>query len=89
MSDNLRHSQLVEQMIHETPWKDQPWARAALMIAARAIRRGRHLTEREKLENLAASFEDEPGDTPEERAASAKTAKWLRGAISKLTTEKP
>jgi hypothetical protein len=42
---------LIDTMLSEAPWKDQMWARGALMIAARAIRRGRHLTASEKLEN--------------------------------------
>lgn len=45
-------AKLVEVMIQQKPWKDQMWARAALAIAARAIRRGRRLTEQEKWENL-------------------------------------
>ena len=45
-------AKLVDAMVDIEPWKDQIWARSALMIAARAIRRGRHLTDQEKLENL-------------------------------------
>lgn len=48
-------AKLVESMIHQAPWKDHLWARGALAIAARAIRRCRLLSDREKLENLAAS----------------------------------
>ena len=47
-----------QAMIGQAPWKDRPWARLALSTAARAIWRGRHLTDREKLENLAAAIED-------------------------------
>lgn len=49
-------AQLVEAMISEIPYKDKPWARCALLVAARAIRRGRHLTEQEKLANLIAAI---------------------------------
>jgi hypothetical protein len=42
---------LIDTMLTEAPWKDQMWARGALMIAARAIRRGRHLSASEKLDN--------------------------------------
>ena len=45
-------AELVEAMLLETPWKEQMWARGALMMAARAIRRGRHLTNQERVENL-------------------------------------
>lgn len=51
-------AQLVDAMMNEKPWCDRLWARAALAIAARAIRRGRHLTASEKLLNLAAGMED-------------------------------
>lgn len=50
---------LIEQMIEQKPWRDQMWARGALMIAARAIRRGRHLSNAEKSDNLALAFEQE------------------------------
>ena len=42
-------AQLVEAMIQMDPWKEQMWSRGALMIAARAIRRGRHFTNAEKM----------------------------------------
>lgn len=45
-------AQLVEQMINQKPWSDHLMARGALSIAARTIRRGRHLSDREKLANL-------------------------------------
>lgn len=59
MSEENRevHAKMVEMMIHQRPWSEHQWARAALAIAAKAIRRGRHLTETEKLENLADAFE--------------------------------
>lgn len=52
-------AKLVEAMIHQAPWKNQQWARGALAIAARAIRRGRHLTDEEKLHNLADALADD------------------------------
>lgn len=55
-----RCAKLVEEMLTERPWKDKPWARCALATAARAIRRGRHLTESEKLDNLMAAMAEEP-----------------------------
>lgn len=56
--DQEQCAQLVEKMIKQKPYRDQVWARMALAVAARAIRRGRHLTERERLLNLAQSMED-------------------------------
>ena len=60
--DQEQCAKLVEAMIEQQPWKDQMWARCALFIAARAVRRGRHLTEREKLLNLADAMEEPGGD---------------------------
>lgn len=51
-------AKLVDDMLAEKLWADRIWARAALTFAARTIRRGRHLTEREKLLNLAAGMEE-------------------------------
>lgn len=45
-------AELVEAMLTMPPWSEQMWSRGALMIAARAIRRGRHLTDAEKMDNL-------------------------------------
>ena len=64
MSDNEQRvrehcAQIVEELRSSHPWNEKPWAKMALFIAARAIRRGRNLTAAEKLENLAKSFEDE------------------------------
>jgi predicted transcriptional regulator len=59
-----RCAKLLETLMAETPWRDQQWSRAALAIGARAIRRGRLLTDQEKLINLANSMEEdglEPG----------------------------
>jgi hypothetical protein len=51
-----RCAKLVEQLM-ETYEMDKPERRLALAIAARAIRRGRLLTEAEKLRNLASAME--------------------------------
>lgn len=52
-------AKLVEKLIDEKPWSDQLWARCALTIAARTIRRGRLLTNKEKINNLLrATFEE-------------------------------
>jgi hypothetical protein len=56
-------AKLVESLMDEKPWADKVWSRVALAIAARAIRRGRLLTEREKAENLIrAIYEPEDED---------------------------
>jgi hypothetical protein len=46
-------------MMDQQPWSEIEWARCAIASAARAIRRGRHLTFQEKNENLALAFEQE------------------------------
>lgn len=43
---------LIDQMLSEPAYRDDPKTRLSLMIAARAIRRGRHLTADEKRANL-------------------------------------
>lgn len=52
------NANLLMALMEEKPWKEKQWARCALAIGARAIKRGRLLTDREKLENLAKAFED-------------------------------
>lgn len=52
-------AKLCEDMITVKPYCDQPWARMALAVAARAIRRGRHLTSSEQLHNLADSMSED------------------------------
>lgn len=54
-----RSAKLIEDMIRRRPWSDKADVRMALSIAARAVRRGRHLTEAEQLENLAKSMEED------------------------------
>lgn len=49
-------ARLVEAMIDFPPWKKHLMARGALTLAAQAIRRGRHLTARERLANLKAAL---------------------------------
>ena len=81
-SEREAYARLVEAMIGQAPWKDQLWARTALAIAARSIRRGRHLTEAEKIENLAKSMEEElDGDSAEDRAEGQRAAAKLRELI--------
>lgn len=78
VSDQIRSNereiaaQLVEAMMDQSPWSDKIDARCALAIAARAIRRGRHLTNKERNENLAVEF-DKDGDH--------KTAELIRRLI--------
>lgn len=69
-NERERCARLVRQMMDEKPWVDQPWARMAISIAANAIKRGRHLTDQEKAENLAKAMEEE-GD-PDGVACAAK-----------------
>lgn len=63
---------LCEALMEQTPYNKQPWARVALAIAARAIRRGRHLTPTEQLENMAKAFEEE---------GSPEIAEKIRGRV--------
>ncbi len=61
MSEREQLAKLVEQMIEESPYNRWPQARMALAVAANAVRRGRHLTSREKMQNLVSALEeDEP-----------------------------
>jgi hypothetical protein len=85
MDEREKHARLVEVMMDQTPWRDYLWARSALAAAGAAIRRGRHLTEAEKLENLAKAMEEPIGnDTEEDRAegqrAAAKLREWAKAA---------
>lgn len=77
-------AKLVEMMIHEFPWSEQPYARMALAVAARAIRRGRHLTPAERMENLAKAAEADIADceTSEESEAMRKFAELLRSKFT-------
>jgi hypothetical protein len=54
---------LVEAMMDMTPWKDKMDVRCALAIAATAIRRGRHLTDKEKLDNLLRTVFEAKAET--------------------------
>lgn len=72
MSEREEAAKLVLAMMNQRPWCDQPWSRAALGAAARAIQRGRLLSEREKLLNLANAFaEDDPKDDVARRIREA------------------
>lgn len=81
-----RYASLVKEMIEQAPWRDKPDARMALTVAARAIVRGRHLTEAEKLRNLAAAMEADDID-PAEVGDLSKVTAWLRAEADKH--EKP
>jgi len=81
MTEAEKHAKLVRDMIDQKPWCDKPDARVALAIAARTILRGRHLTEAEKLRNLAASMEAEDVDDGLDMTA---TVERLRQEADKL-----
>lgn len=59
-AERERAAKLVEALITEAPYRNRPWARMALSTAARAIRRGRHLTAAEKVRNLADAARERP-----------------------------
>ena len=59
------HAKLVSELMDRSPWREKPDARVALAIAARAIRRGRHLTEAEQMRNLADAMAAEDIDPSE------------------------
>lgn len=78
-----RLAKLVEQMIGQDPKGiyDKPNTRMALAIAASVVRRGRHLTAREELLNLANGMEEPiEGDTPDDIAAAKGLADRIRAA---------
>ena len=77
-------AKLVEAMMDQMPWCDQPWARCALVVAAAAIRRGRHLTEAEKLINLADAMEDDEGDPDDLRRRNREAANKLREIAARV-----
>lgn len=56
-----RCAKLIEDLMNQEPRSiyGREGVRAVLSIAARAIRRGRHLTDREKVDNLARAMEDD------------------------------
>lgn len=58
-------AKLVDQMMDESPWKDKLWSRCALTTAARAIRRGRHLSAEERLANIMSAVFPETESTDE------------------------
>lgn len=54
-------AKLIDDMLKEPGWANHPRSRLALTVAARTIRRGRHLSSMEKWENIKA-FCEESGD---------------------------
>jgi hypothetical protein len=52
MTETERAIHLIDIMLEQEPWRSEWGSRTALIIAKRAIERGRHLTETEKLNNL-------------------------------------
>jgi len=92
MDDQERYAKLVEGLIDQAPWRDQMWARCALACAGSTIRRGRYLTEAEKLENLAKAMEEPlTDDTEEDRGegqrAAAKLREWAKQVVSSAQCE--
>lgn len=78
-----RLARLVEGMINQAPQSiyGKPNVRMALAIAASNVRRGRYLTTREELMNLAAGMEEPiDGDSPEDIAAAKDLADRIRKA---------
>jgi len=58
-AERERCAAMLKELSGQSPLSDNSWARVALAIGARAIQRGRLLTDQEKLENLAKAFEEE------------------------------
>lgn len=54
-----KYAIMVEAMLNQKPWCDHLMARGAIIMAARAIRRGRHLTATEKIDNLLKLIKEE------------------------------
>lgn len=52
MTETERAIHLIDVMLEQEPWRSEWGARTALIVAQRAIERGRHLTEAEKLTNI-------------------------------------
>jgi hypothetical protein len=50
---------LLHRLMQEKPFNEQPWARMALAIGAKAIMRGRLLTEAEKLQSLITEMNND------------------------------
>lgn len=74
-------AQLIEAMLEHEPRAvyGSRHIRLALTMAARAVRRGRHLTAREQLINLACNLEMPiENETDEERTANAALAARMR-----------
>lgn len=73
-------AQLVEELFNQEPRSiyGREGVRVVLSIAARAIRRGRHLTDQEKLDNLASAMEED-GDV--ELGARIRKATGIRRPV--------
>jgi hypothetical protein len=56
LDDREECAKLVEEMTHMQPWRDNPWARLALTLTARTLRRGRHLTGAERMANFKVAL---------------------------------
>lgn len=74
----LKDARLVEEMINQKPWSDHPHTRMALAVAARTIKRGRHLTDAEKVENLAKAMEEDGSSEAIALAERMRTAAGLK-----------
>lgn len=85
MAERERCAKLLEALMAEVPWRDKQWARCALAVAARAIRRGRRLTDQEKLNNLANSMEEADAETGSKELAPFVAE--LRRVASRLSEE--
>jgi hypothetical protein len=55
----LHDISLVQALSRREPYRSKPWARVALMVAARAIERGRLLTASEQFENLKTALDQQ------------------------------
>jgi hypothetical protein len=71
MSEREQCAKLIQEMIEQPIWAARPWARMALAVAATTIRRGRHLTEAEKINNLADSMAEADAENGTNESARA------------------
>ncbi|MDB5652881.1 MAG: hypothetical protein JWQ94_494 [Tardiphaga sp.] len=81
---------LVLEMLEHRPKGiyGKPDARLAIVVAASAVRRGRHLTEQEQLHNLANGIEEPlEGDSPDDIASSKALADRIRRAAGPLKSQ--
>lgn len=81
---------MVLEMLKHDPKSiyGKPDVRVAIVVAASAVRRGRYLTEREQLLNLANGIEEPiEGDSPEDIANSKELADRIRRAAGAVTSQ--